>query len=117
MTAFNDIQVETDALVKGDIQIKQLTFGSIHYGNRGKLGQATTFIPDLDRNGLWIEGSADGSESGGAFMNGNVMCLWSPGDNDLLRIYDEDNFAFPRLTVQAGGALALNNFSGQTTIL
>ena len=25
-------------------------------------------------------------------MNGNVMCIWSPGDNDLLRILDEDGF-------------------------
>jgi hypothetical protein len=26
-------------------------------------------------------------------MNGNTMCLWSPGDNDILRVYDEDTFS------------------------
>ena len=55
--------------------------------------KAVSFNPDNDRNGLWIEGSDNpGGESGGLFMNGNVMCIWSPGDNDLLRILDEDGF-------------------------
>jgi hypothetical protein len=26
-------------------------------------------------------------------MNGNTICLWSPGDNDLLRVLDEDGIA------------------------
>ncbi len=66
---------------------------SITFDNRGKLGQAVDFNPDNDNNGLWIEGSDfPGSESGGIFLNGNVVCLWSPGDNDLLRILDEDSF-------------------------
>jgi hypothetical protein len=64
---------------------------SINYNNRGRLGQAVNFNPDNDNNGLWIEASEfpDG-ESGGLFLNGNVTCIWSPGDNDLLRILDED---------------------------
>jgi hypothetical protein len=66
---------------------------SFNFDNRGRLGQAVNFNPDNDRNGLWIEGSDfPGGESGGLFMNGNVMCIWSPGDNDLLRILDEDSF-------------------------
>ena len=66
---------------------------SISFDNRGKIGQAVSFNPDNDRNGLWIEGSdSPGGESGGIFMNGNVICLWSPGDNDLLRVLDEDSF-------------------------
>jgi hypothetical protein len=64
---------------------------SINYDNRGRLGQAAELNPDNDQNGLWIEGSEfPGGESGGIFMNGNVMCLWSPGDNDQLRILNED---------------------------
>jgi hypothetical protein len=52
---------------------------SITYDNRGKMGQAVDFNPDNDRNGLWIEGSDfPAGESGGIFMNGNVICLWSP---------------------------------------
>jgi hypothetical protein len=66
---------------------------SISFDNRGKMGQAVNFNPDNDSNGLWIEGSDfPGGESGGLFMNGNVICLWSPGDNDLLRVLDEDSF-------------------------
>jgi hypothetical protein len=66
---------------------------SISFDNRGKLGQAVDFNPDNDNNGLWIEGSDfPGGESGGIFLNGNVTCIWSPGDNDLLRVLDEDSF-------------------------
>jgi hypothetical protein len=66
---------------------------SISFDNRGKMGQAVNFNPDNNQNGLWIEGSnSPGGESGGIFMNGNVICLWSPGDNDLLRVLDEDSF-------------------------
>jgi len=83
-------------LVDGDIYFKS-NFALLHYGNRGRLGSTPNFNPDDDNNGLWLEGSTDGIESGGIFMNGNTMCLWSPGDNDLLRIYDEDDFSIPNL--------------------
>lgn len=69
-----------------------MTTFSFSYGNRGKLGQTVNFNPDNDNDGLWIEGSdvANG-ESAGIFMNGNTMCMWSPGDNQLLRVFDEDS--------------------------
>jgi hypothetical protein len=70
----------------------------IHYGNRGTIGNTVNFDPDNNQNGLWIEGSHDG-ESGGIFMNGNTIVLWSPSDNGLLRIFDEDNFATPVLKI------------------
>jgi len=81
---------------------------SINYDNRGRLGQAVDFNPDNDQNGLWIEGSDfPGGESSGIFMNGNVMCLWSPGDNDLLRILDEDSMptGTPVFTIQNDGRI------------
>ena len=84
------------------------THFSINFDNRGRLGQAASFNPDNDRNGLWIEGSDfPGGESGGLFMNGNVICLWSPGDNDLLRILDEDSFptGTPVFTIQNNGRI------------
>jgi hypothetical protein len=75
-----------------EMSLMATTF-SINYDNRGRLQQAASFNPDNDRPGLWIEGSdSAGGESGGIFMNGNVICLWSPGDNDLLRVLDEDSF-------------------------
>src|SRR5882724_11086967 len=69
-----------------------MAFSSIHYGNRGVLGQTVNFNPDNNNNGLWLEGSdADNGESAGIFMNGNTLVMWSPGDNFILRVYDEDS--------------------------
>lgn len=79
---------------------------AIHYGNRGLLGATPTFNPDNDTPGLWIEGSSDG-ESGGLFMNGSTICLWSPGDNDLLRVYDEDDFSSPRFVLNGSGSVGI----------
>lgn len=81
---------------------------SINYDNRGKLGQAVNFNPDNDNPGLWIEASeSPNGESGGIFMNGNVICLWSPGDNDLLRVLDEDSFpaGTPVFRIAGNGAI------------
>ncbi|WP_460400663.1 hypothetical protein [Actinophytocola sediminis] len=66
------------------------------------------FNPDNDRSGLWVEGTdAPGGESGGIFMNGNTMCVWSPGDNDLLKIFDEDSLpaGTPVLRITGTGAI------------
>jgi hypothetical protein len=90
---------------------------SINYDTRGRLGQATDFRADVspstgeERPGLWIEGSdSAGGESGGIFLNGNVVCVWSPGDNDLLRLLDEDGFSTqgsgtPVITVTNSGQI------------
>jgi hypothetical protein len=88
---FNNLQVN-----KGYIEIDDggtaNQRGIISYGVNGKLGSTTGWTPDAGSNpGLWIEGSNDG-ESGGIFMNGNTCALWSPGDQGILKIYDEDNF-------------------------
>ncbi len=81
---------------------------SINYDNRGRLGQAVDFNPDNDNNGLWIEGSDfPGGESAGIFLNGNTMVVWSPGDNDLLKVFDEDELPAgqPVLRIAANGAI------------
>ena len=81
---------------------------SIHYDNRGRLGQAVDFNPDNNNNGLWVEGSdSPGGESGGIFMNGNTMVVWSPGDNDLLKVFDEDSLpaGAPVLRIAGNGAI------------
>src|SRR3712207_3000509 len=61
-----------------------------------------------NNNGLWLEGSdSPGGESGGIFMNGNTMCVWSPGDNDLMKIFDEDSLpaGAPVLRIAGNGAI------------
>jgi hypothetical protein len=81
---------------------------SIHYDNRGRLGETVDFNPDNDNNGLWVEGSdAAGGESAGIFMNGNTLVVWSPGDNDLVKVFDEDGLATgaPVLRIDGGGAI------------
>jgi hypothetical protein len=81
---------------------------SINYDNRGRLGQAVDFNPDNDNNGLWIEGSDfPGGESAGIFLNGNTMVVWSPGDNDLLKVFDEDELPAgqPVLRIAGNGAI------------
>jgi hypothetical protein len=89
------------------INISDESTFSIHVGNRGRFGQATQFNPDNDNNGLWVETSEPDGESGGIFMNGNTMSIWSPGDNDLLRILDEDAFpaGTPVFTIQNDGRI------------
>ena len=81
---------------------------SIHYDNRGRIGQAVDFNPDNDNTGLWVEGSdASGIESAGIFLNGNTMVVWSPGDNDLLKVFDEDSLpsGAPVLRIAGDGAI------------
>jgi hypothetical protein len=81
---------------------------SIHHDNRGRIGQAVNFNPDNNNSGLWVEGSdVPGGESAGIFMNGNTMCVWSPGDNDLLKIFDEDSLpnGAPVLRIAGNGAI------------
>lgn len=103
-------KINDHLLVKKDIYINKKKYASLHYGNRGKIGQAVNFNPDNNKKGLWIESSASpdphGVESGGIFLNGSTMCLWSPGDNDLLRVYDEDAFGgspLPKFVIDGGG--------------
>ena len=107
----------TELEVNNIIKIGNNAF--LHYGSRGKLGAAIDFDPDNNRNGLWLEASDTGrtlaeKESGGIFMNGSVMCLWSPGDNDILRVYDEDSFKKepepkpePKFVIDNGGNVSV----------
>jgi hypothetical protein len=64
---------------------------------------------------LWIEGTNDG-ESAGMFLNGNSISMWSPGDNDILKIYDEDEFNLsalptPKFVISGGGYVGIGNGS------
>jgi len=58
-------------------------------GNTTNLG----YQPDGANPGIIIEDFS--AETGGFFANGNIAVIWSPGDPDLLRVYDEDDFPSP----------------------
>ena len=106
------LEVDGNTKVSGELYVNSQSNSVIHYGNRGKLGNATNFNPNNNHNGLWIEASNNGSECGGIFMNGNTMCIWSPGDNDLLRIYDEDSItaSSPLVKITSSGTVRAKGF-------
>lgn len=79
--------------------------GFFHYSVNGKTSSTGNFNPDNGTPGLWLEGFD--TEAGGVFMNGNTFALWSPGDNDLLKIYDEDGFV-QKLTITGSGSIKTN---------
>ena len=77
--------------------------GSVYANNTSNVfyrGASSPFWPTFYPNpacttcpGVGIENSE--VESGGFWANGNVATIWSPGDDQLLRIYDEDGFPNP----------------------
>lgn len=79
--------------------------GYFHYSVNGKTPSTGSFNPDNGNPGLWIEGFDN--EAGGVFMNGNTFAIWSPGDNNLFKIYDEDGFD-QKLTITGNGSIRTN---------
>jgi hypothetical protein len=79
--------------------------GFFHYSVNGKTSSTGSFNPDNGNPGLWVEGFDN--EAGGIFMNGNTFALWSPGDNNLFKVYDEDGFV-QKLTITGNGSIQTN---------
>ncbi len=79
-----------NSFIQGNLYVYNPSYAILHYGNTGLLGGAVNFHPDGNNNGLFIEAN-NGSEDGGIFFNGNTLVMWSPGDNDIMRVYDEDD--------------------------
>jgi len=96
-----------DALITANTYINSTSNGEIHYGSTGLFGATTTWNPDPTPNdGLWFEGS--NGESGGMFVNGDCAVIWSPGDNDILRVYDEDDFGGgPKFVLDGAGDVGI----------
>jgi len=104
------LHVSGNSLVSQYMYVASTTGGVIHYGNTGLFGQATTFNPDGTNNGVWLEGS--NGEGGGFFANGNCAVIWSPGDNDILRVYDEDVLPSgdPDFVIDASGDVGIQTY-------
>ncbi|MBI3098564.1 MAG: hypothetical protein HYY93_10035 [Planctomycetes bacterium] len=77
----------------------------IHYGASGGFGQAAGWNPltTAEPTGIWMEGGD--SESGGFYADGDIAVIYSPGDPDLLRLYDEDDLpaGAPDVVVDGSG--------------
>ena len=69
------------------------TLGTISGDTTGSRGQSNGWIPPgaSAAGGVWIEGGSD--ESGGFYADSQTAAIWSPGDADVLRVYDEDDLS------------------------
>jgi hypothetical protein len=86
--------------------------GDINVGAAGSRAGAVGFDPPTTTasSGVWLEGG-DG-EAGGFYADGDIAMVFSPGDPDLFRIYDEDGMA---LRAYFDGVGNLRVASGFTT--
>ena len=73
----------------------------MYYSQYGRHGSTATWDPNPSSSnpGLWVEYGA--SESGGFYADGDVACIWSPGDLDILRVYDEDTLSAPVFVINS----------------
>lgn len=91
--------IETDGVFTSN------TGNSIHYGTTGLYGDAASWDP-TGNNGFWFEHGGDGSEeSAGMYADDDTLVLWSPGDANILNIYDEDDLPSgdPLFVINGGG--------------
>jgi hypothetical protein len=82
-------------LVNTDGRINLSNNATISATNTGSRGQAAGWVPPgSSGNGVFIEGgNGQFDEGGGFYADGNTAAIWSPGDADILRVYDEDTLA------------------------
>jgi hypothetical protein len=77
-----------------------------HYSDTGTWGGAAGWDPNPATGaGMFLEYGV--AESSGFYSDGDCAVIWSPGDKDILRIYDEDDLpgGAPVLTIGDDGAL------------
>ncbi len=88
---------------------------ALYRSNVGKYYQAAGWaMGPYDEYGLILEYGE--SESGGIFLSGDELVLWSPGDGNLLSLYDEDQLpsGTPRFWIDYAGnvnAVGSKNFA------
>ena len=90
--------------------------GAVHYGSTGFYGQAASWAPNPGNSrGIWIEGTSN-NEGGGFYADGDMAAIWSAGDVDLLRVYDEDNLKTEQAAFVVGGDGSLRSDTGDLKI-
>lgn len=97
----NKLHAKDTSELRGELKIGKNAV-SMHFGKEAKQGDSKGFAPSTE-DGFFIETISDG-ESSGIFMNGQGISLWNPGDEDLLRIFDEDEMVGKKGYGEGGGS-------------
>ena len=112
-TTPEQLTVNGNTLVQGDVKIGS-DDALMFTGNSARYGQAASFDPSATQtSGLILEHSNQQvSESTGIYMDQDTLVMWSPGDSDILRVYDEDDLTLPSpipaMVLDNAGYLGLN---------
>jgi len=109
ITLAGDVFVD-GSLSADDVTTRADSLNRLFDGDRGMFGNQGNFDPSTRDSGTILE-DGTGSESSGIYMDDQTIVMWSPGDEDILRIYDEDDFSSPpinpKLTLTDGGDLTI----------
>ncbi len=105
--------------VAGGQHLSVSGYGTVRHSTTGSAGQMSGWDPPSGGPGVWLESNF--SEGGGFYADGDVAVIVSPGDPDLLLIYDEDGLpgGSPALTLNGSASLLLTNslaIDGNTVI-
>lgn len=106
-------------MIGGTSRFRVQTDGRVQLSSGGTLTGSATTGSRAAANGWRPAGTADPSpliieggqsESAGLYLDGDVAALWSPGDLDLFRIYDEDALTgAPRFVVDFTGNIRVGS--------
>ncbi|MES2223559.1 MAG: tail fiber domain-containing protein [Patescibacteria group bacterium] len=114
------LSIAGDTLTNGSMFFGNpaINTGGIHYGPTGLYGQAQHWNPNPDpdpedtgSSGIWIEGTKN-NEGSGFYADGDMTAIWSAGDVDLLRVYDEDSLPSNKADFIVGRNGALRSDTG-----
>jgi hypothetical protein len=114
-TPGHPLHVNGDARVDGALFLNRDDV-ALYQGSTARFGGAAGWRPNPFGQGVFLESGIN--ESGGFYADGDVAVIWSPGDPDLLRVYDEDDLpgGSPKFVIDGVGNVNITgnvNFTGQ----
>ncbi len=89
---------------------------NVHNGKKATLGQASGWTPGGGDSGVFLEGGT--AEGGGFYADGDIAAIWSAGDGDILRVYDEDDLptGSPKFVISPSGYVGVLTNIPQTAL-
>lgn len=88
----------------------------MHRSSSGNYGSASGFLFGYTTGSIGVIIESGYSESGGFQANGDNANIWSPGDQDLLRLYDEDGMVLKWKVDGNGTASTVSDISKKENI-